>query len=139
MNMFSQILCRCDLSSVQFSHSAMSDFLRPHGLQHSRLPCPSPTPRVCSNSCPSGRWCHPTIFSSVIPFSNLSQRCQLPFCWKSSKDFLWYQEESYNLHKGQPLLLSGITLPAVSEWFPYFHEAFVHRSLFSVIDHDCPI
>jgi len=41
----------------------------PHGLQHARLPCPSPTPRVCSNSCPLSRWCHPTISSSVIPFS----------------------------------------------------------------------
>ena len=44
--------------------------LRPHGLEHTRLPCPSPTPRVCSNSCPSSRWCHPTISSSVVPFSS---------------------------------------------------------------------
>ena len=53
---------------VQFSHSVMSDSLQPHGLQHSRLPCPSPTPRACSNSCPSGQWCHSTLSSSVIPF-----------------------------------------------------------------------
>ena len=46
----------------------MSYSLRPHGLQHSRLPCPSPTPRAYSNSCPSSQWCHPTISSSVIPF-----------------------------------------------------------------------
>ena len=46
------------------------DFLRPHELQHTRPPCPSPTPRACSNSCPSSRWCHPTISSSVIPFSS---------------------------------------------------------------------
>ena len=51
----------------------MSDSLRPHGLQHARLPCPSPTPRVCSNSCPSSRWCYPTISSSVIPFSSCLQ------------------------------------------------------------------
>ena len=51
----------------------MSNSLRLHGLQHSRLPCPSPTPRACSNSCPSGRWCHPTISSSVIPFSSCLQ------------------------------------------------------------------
>ena len=54
----------------------MSDSLWPHGLQHSRLPCPSPTPGTYSNSCPSSRWCHPTISSSVVPFSpdfNLSQ------------------------------------------------------------------
>ena len=48
----------------------MSDSLWPHGLQHARLPCPSPTPRVYSNSCPLSRWCHPTISSSVIPFSS---------------------------------------------------------------------
>ena len=53
-----------------FSHSVISNSLRPHGLQHSRLPCPSPSPRACSNSCPSSRWCHPTISSSVIPFSS---------------------------------------------------------------------
>ena len=47
----------------------MSDSLRPHGLQHIRFPCPSPAPRACSYSCPSNRWCHPIISSSVIPFS----------------------------------------------------------------------
>ena len=57
-------------SSVQFSHSFMSDSLWPHGLQHTRPPCPSPTPRTCSNSCPSSWWCHPTISSSVVPFSS---------------------------------------------------------------------
>ena len=51
----------------------MSDSLHPHGLQHSRLPCPSPTPRACSNSCPSSLWCHPTISSFVIPFSSCLQ------------------------------------------------------------------
>ena len=58
-------------SSVQFSCSVMSDSLQPHGLQHTRLPCPWPTPRACSNSCPSSWWCHPTVPSSVIPFSCL--------------------------------------------------------------------
>ena len=61
------------LSSVQFSHSVMSDSLRPHGLQHTRLPCPSPTPRACSNSCPLSQWCHPAISSSVVPFSSCLQ------------------------------------------------------------------
>ena len=55
-------------SSFQFSHSVMSNPLRPHGLQNARLPCPSPTPQTCSNSCPLSQWCHPTILSSVIPF-----------------------------------------------------------------------
>ena len=58
------------MHSVQFSHSVMSDSLRPHGLQHTRPPCPSPTPGAYSNSCPLSRWCHPTISSSVIPFSS---------------------------------------------------------------------
>ena len=58
-------------SSVQFSHSVVSKSLQQHGLQHARLPCPSPTPRVYSNSRPSSPWCHPTISSSVVPFSYL--------------------------------------------------------------------
>ena len=56
--------------SVQFSCSIIYDSLRPHGLQHSGVPCPSPTPRACSNSCPLNRWCHPTITSSAVPFSS---------------------------------------------------------------------
>ena len=60
-------------SQFQFSCSVMSDSLQPHGLQHARLPCPSPTPGACSNSCPSSWWCHPTISSSVLPFSSCPQ------------------------------------------------------------------
>ena len=60
-------------TSVQFSHSVLSDSLQPHGLQHARLPCLSPIPKACSNSCPSSWWCHPTISSSVIPFSSCTQ------------------------------------------------------------------
>ena len=56
--------------SVQFSRSVVSNTLQPHGLQHTRLPCPPPTPGACSNSCPLSWWCHPTISSSVIPFSS---------------------------------------------------------------------
>ena len=70
---------------VQFSCSVMSDSLWPHGLQHARPPCPSPDPGIYSNSCPLSQWCHPTISSSVIPFSCLQsfpsigsfQICQL--------------------------------------------------------------
>ena len=61
------------MSSVQFSCSVMSNSLWPHGPQHARPPCPSPTPRVYSNSSPRSRWCHPTISSSVIPFSSCLQ------------------------------------------------------------------
>ena len=64
----------CSMFSVQFSHSVMSDSLWSRGLQHTRLPCPSPTPRACSNSCPSSQWCHPaTMSSSVVPFSSCLQ------------------------------------------------------------------
>ena len=58
------------LSSVQISCSVVSNSLRLHGLQHTRLPCPTPTPRVYSNSCPLSWWCHPTISSSFFPFSS---------------------------------------------------------------------
>ena len=58
---------------LQFSHSVVSDSLWLHGLQHARLPCLSPTPRACSNSCPLSQWCHPTISSSVVPFSSCPQ------------------------------------------------------------------
>ena len=60
-------------NSSQFSCSVMSDSLRLHALQHARLPCPSPTPGACPNSCLSSWWCHPTISSSVIPFSSRLQ------------------------------------------------------------------
>ena len=60
--------CSAVFSSVQFSHSVVFDSFWPHGLQHAKPPCPSPTPRVYSNSCPLSQWCHPTISSSVVPF-----------------------------------------------------------------------
>ena len=66
----SQELC---WSLSQFSHSVLSNSSRSHGLQHARLPCPSPTPRACSHSCKSSQWCYPTISSSVIPFSSYFQ------------------------------------------------------------------
>ena len=75
-----------EITSVQFSHSVVSDFLRPHELQHTRPPCPLPTPRVHANPCPLCRWCHPTISSSVIPFSSCPQSFQTSgsFKWVNS-------------------------------------------------------
>ena len=67
------LLIKCNISSVQFGRSVMSDFLWPHGLQHARLCCLPPTPGACSNWCPSSRWCHPTISCSVSPFSSCLQ------------------------------------------------------------------
>ena len=66
-------LLKVQLNSDQFSCSVVSNSLRPHELQHARPPCPSPTPGVYSNSCPSSRWCHPVISPSVVPFSSCPQ------------------------------------------------------------------
>ena len=73
-------------SSAQFHCSVVPDSLWPHGLQHTRPPCPSPTPGVHSNSCPLSRWCHPAISSSVIPFFSCPQSFQHQglFHWVSS-------------------------------------------------------
>ena len=68
---FHFLFCDISFASVQFSYSVVSDSLWPHRLQHTRLPCPSPAPGACSNSCPLSRWCHPTISSFVVPFSCL--------------------------------------------------------------------
>ena len=70
---FSQITAFCVYEEVQFSCSVVSDSLQPRGLQHARLPCPSPTPGACSNSCSSSHWCHPTIPFPVIRFSSCLQ------------------------------------------------------------------
>jgi len=76
-------------SSVQFSHSVMSDSLRPHELQHARPPCPSPTPEVHSNSRPSSQWCHPAISSSVVPFSSCPQSLTASKSFPVSQLFAW--------------------------------------------------
>ena len=75
--------------SVQFSHSAVSDSSQPHEPQHARPPCPSPTPRVHSNSCPSSRRCHPAISSSVIPFSSCPQSLPASESFPMSQLFAW--------------------------------------------------
>ena len=80
-----QIIWGC--YSVQFSHSVVSDSLWPHGLQHASPPCPSPTPGVHPNPCPLSRWCHPTISSSVIPFSPFPQSFPVSGSFQMSKLF----------------------------------------------------
>ena len=77
------------ISSVQFSHSVVSNSLRPHELQHARIPCPSPTPRVDSNSCPMSQWCHPDISSSVIPSSSCPQPLPASGSFPMSQLFTW--------------------------------------------------
>ena len=76
--------CPASGSSVQFSCSVMSNSLWPHGLQHARPPCRSPTPGVYSNLCPLSRWCHPTISSSVVPFSSRLQSFPTSGCFPVS-------------------------------------------------------
>ena len=74
---------------VQFSRSVVSDSLQPHELQHTRPPCPSPTPRVHSNSRPSSSWCHPAISSSVVPFSSYPQSLPATESFPMSQLFAW--------------------------------------------------
>ena len=76
-------------SSVQFSRSVMSNSLRPHKSQHARPPCPSPSTGVHSNSCPLSQWCHPTISSSVIPFSSYPQSLPASETFPMSQLFSW--------------------------------------------------
>ena len=80
-------ICTHQFSSV--SHSVMSHSLQPHELQHARPPCPSPTPRVYSNSCPLSWWCHPAISSSVVPFSSCPQSLPASGSFPMSQLFAW--------------------------------------------------
>ena len=77
------------VQSVQFSRSVVSNSLRPHESQHARPPCPSPTPGVHSDSCPSSPWCHPAISSSVIPFSSCPQSLPASGSFPMSQLFAW--------------------------------------------------
>ena len=77
------------ISSAQLSRSVVSDSLRPHELQHARPPCPSPTPRVHSDSRPSSWWCHPAISSSVVPFSSCPQSLPASESFPMSHLFVW--------------------------------------------------
>ena len=100
------------VDSVQFSCSVMSDYLQPHELQHARPPCPSPTPRVYSNSCPLSLWCHPTISSSVVPFSPRLQSFPASGSFQMSQLFAW---------GGQSIGVSASTLVlpmSTQDWSP---------------------
>ena len=99
-------------TSVQFSRSVMSDSLQPSELQHAKPPCPSPTPRAYSNSCPLSRWCHPTISSSVVPFSSCLQ--SLPP--SGSFPMSWFFTSS-----GQSIRVSAsasVFPMNIQDWFP---------------------
>ena len=89
IQMSTSFLSPLSFSSVQFSRSVVSDSLWPHESQHTRPPCPSPTPRVYPNSCPSSQWCHPAISSSVIPFSSCPQSLPASGSFPMSQFFTW--------------------------------------------------
>ena len=95
----------------QFSRSVTSDTLWPHGLQHARLPCPSPTPGACSDSCLSSRWCHPTISSSVITFSCL-QSCLASGSFPMSQFFASGGQSSVASASASVLPMN------IQDWFP---------------------
>ena len=84
-----KIMASGPISSVQFSHSVVSDSLWPHELQHARPPCPSQTPEVYSVPCPSSRWCHPAISSSVVPFSSCPQSLPASGSFPMGQLFAW--------------------------------------------------
>ena len=97
----------------------MSNSLRPHGLQHSRLPCPSPTPRACSNSCPLSWWCHPTISSSVVLFSSCLQS------FPSSGSFPMSQFCTSGGQSIGPSALTSVLPMNIQDWFPLALTGFI--------------
>ena len=104
---------------LSFSHSVMSDSLPLHGLQHTRLPCPSPSPRACSNTCLLSRWCHPTIPSSVIPLFLCLQSFPVSGSLLRSQLFA---------SGGQSIRISGSAsvLPInIQDWFPLGLTGFI--------------
>ena len=116
--------CCCHFSRVQL--------LWPHGLQHARLPCPSPTPGTCSNSCPLTWWWHPTISSSVFPFSSCLQSFPASGSFPMSQFFT---------SSGQSIgaLASASVLPRnIQDWFPFWIDWFdlvVQGTLKSLLQH----
>ena len=95
-----------------FSHSVMFDSLWPHGLQHTRLPCPSSSPRLCSNSCPLSWWSHPTILSSVVPFSSCLQSFPASGSFPMRQLFAWGGQNT-----GASASASFLPIN-IQDWFP---------------------
>ena len=114
-----------------FSHSVVSNSLWPHGLQHARLPCPSLSPRACSNSCPLSRWCHPTISSSVAPFSCLQSfpaSGSFPMSWLYA---LWPKYWSFSFIISPSNEYSGL----IPFWINWFDLLVVQGTLKSLLQH----
>ena len=117
---------------VQFCPSFMSNSLQPQGLQHTSLPCPSPTTRACSNSSASSRWCHPTISSSVVPFSS---------CLRSFPASGSFPMSQFFTSGGQSIGISALTsvMPVnIEHWFPLGLTGWIsaiQRTLKSLLQH----
>ena len=107
-----QDILEFQFNSVQFSHSVVSDSLRSHESQHTRPPCPSPTPGVHSNPCPSSRWCHPAISSRVIPFSSCPQSLPASGSFPMNQLFAW-GDQSTGI-----LTLASVLPKNTQDWSP---------------------
>ena len=116
---------------IQFSSVTQScPTLQPHGLQHTRLPCPSPSPGACSNSCPLSQWCHPTILSSVVPFSCLqSFPASVPFLMNQL--FRWPKYWSFSFNISPSNEYSGL----ISFRIDWFDILAVRGTLKSLLQH----
>ena len=101
------------IHSVQFSRSVVSDSLQPHGLQHVQLPCPSPAPRAYSNSWPLSQWCHPTISSSIEPFSSPLQTFPASPSFPMSQIFTSGSQSIIGVSASASVLPMNI-----QDWFP---------------------
>ena len=109
---FTKFKKTCSDFLLLFSCSIMSDSLQPHGLHHARLPCPSPSPRVCSNSCPLSQRCHPTISPSVIPFSSCLQS------FPESGSFLMSGLFALGGQSMGASASTSVLLMNIQDWFP---------------------
>ena len=112
-----------NISSVQFNHSVMSDSLQPHGLQHTRPPCPSPTPGVYSNLRPLSQWCHPTISSPVVPFSSRLQS------FPASESFQMSQFFSSGVQSTGVSASTSVLSENTQDWFPLGWTGWVYLQL----------
>ena len=121
-----QIIC-----SVLYSRSVVSDSLQPHALQYARLPCPSPTPGACSNSCPLSRWCHPTISSSVDPFSSRLQSFSASGSFEPVLHIRWSKYWSFNFSISPSKEYSGL----ISFRIDWLHFLTVQGTLKSLLQH----
>ena len=123
---------QAEVNSVQFSRSVMSNSLQPLGLQHASLPGPSPIPRACSNSCPSSRWCHPTISSSVVRFSSCLQALLSirVFSSESVLGIRWPKYWSFSFSVSPSNEYSGLISFRI-DWF----DLAVHGTLKSLLQH----